>query len=131
VDQAAGLIDVQDPTWPIGLRAWKQENIDVINDPDICYLYVIIGFIQKQIIRKKYKKFDGSAKGGAYGVNVEGEVHMSTEEYAMDIRYGLTPSILKRPTTPSAIIPKSILGSSITAAEEKLFTTAQSVIFRL
>lgn len=47
---------------------------------------------------KKYIKFEARAKGGAYGLNINGEISTSTEEYSLDIRFGLTPAILKRPS---------------------------------
>ncbi|MEN6599356.1 MAG: hypothetical protein ABFC21_02975 [Rectinema sp.] len=129
IDQSAGLVDVRKDSWAKGVSSWKANNSDLLSDDDICYIYVIVGFIQKQIIRKKYKKFDAKAKGGAYGVNIEGTLHMSTEEYSMDIRYGLTPAILKRPKAPTFIKMRAEEG--ITQDEKKLFATSQSVIFSL
>jgi len=131
IDQSAALVDVQDPSWAAGLKSWKNENSDLFIDDDICYLYVIVGFIQKQIIRKKFKKFDVKATGGAFGININGKLHTSTDEYSMDIRYGLTPAILKRPKTELASIPKSISGIGVSLEEKRLFATAQTVIFKL
>ncbi len=128
IDQTAGLIDVNNESWGKGLASWKDNNKELFDDTEICYLYVIIGFIQKQIIRKKYKKFDGSGVGGAYGVNIEGKLHMSTDEYSMDIRYGLTTAILKRPKPITEPISRSVKGIEISKEEEKLLATAQSVI---
>ncbi len=133
IDQAGGLVDVQDPSWAAGLTKWKQDNADVLADDDIAYLYVIIGFVQKQIIRKKFKKFDGTAKGGGMGINVEGSLFLSSDEYAMDVRYGLTPAILKRPkaqpVAPQAAMLKSIFGKGLAPAEKQLFATLQNLTF--
>lgn len=96
-DQSCGLVDVHDNSWTNSVKQWKEENQDVIKDPDVCYLFAITGFVQKNIVRKKYIKFEAGAKGGAYGININGELSTSTEEYSLDIRFGLTPSILKRP----------------------------------
>ncbi len=138
IDQSAGLIDVRKDSWIKGLTLWKNDNKELFTDDEICYLYVIVGFIQKQIIRKKFKKFDAKALGGAYGVNIDGQLHMSTDEYSMDIRYGLTPAILKRPKPISASSPvsalrigKPIWKNSITQEERELFATSQSVIYSL
>jgi hypothetical protein len=129
IDQAGGLIDVQDPSWATGVKQWKTDNADVLNDDEICYLYIIIGFVQKQIIRKKFKKFDGNAKGGAMGFNVEGSVYLSTDEFSMDIRYGLTPAILKRPKPAIATTSKSIHGLGVSSEEKALFSKIQNLTF--
>ena len=130
IDQAGGLVDVQDPSWPRGVKQWKIDNADVLADNEICYLYVIIGFVQKQIIRKKFKKFDGSAKGGAMGININCAVYLSSDEYSMDIRYGLTPTILKRPKpVTNMLVNKSIHGIGVAPEEKALFSTIQKLTF--
>lgn len=98
-DQATGLVDVQDSGWTPNVKQWKSENQDVINDPDVCYLFAVTGFVQKNIVRKKYVKFEAGMKGGAYGVNINGELSTSTDEYSLDIRFGLTPGVMKRPSS--------------------------------
>lgn len=106
-DQAVGLLKIQDPNYLAGMRMWIQQNENIINDPEICHLLVVTGMVQKNIIRKKYKKFDVKAKGGAYGLSVNGNLYTSTEDYSLDMRFGLSyqripiPSktdILKQPS---------------------------------
>jgi hypothetical protein len=101
-DQAKGLVDFQDDGWTTGLRNWMKENADRVNDPEICYIYVVSGFVQKNIVRKKYIQFEVGTKGGAYGINIEGKLSTSTEDYSLDIIFGLTPAIIKRPRAPQA-----------------------------
>ena len=96
-DQAAGLIDTLDKDWRSGLENWKKENKDLIDDDQICYLFAVAGFIQKNIVRKKYERYTGQAKGGAFGVNINGELSTGTEDYSLDIKFGLTPIVIKRP----------------------------------
>ena len=127
IDQSGGLVDVQDSTWAKGIKEWKADNADLLKDDDICYIYVIIGFIQKQIIRKKFKKFNAEAKGGYAGINVGGALYMSSDEYSMDIRYGLTPSILKRPKSSLTSDTKSLFGTSVENSEYELFKSLQNV----
>lgn len=125
-DQATGLVDVQDTGWANGLHQWKVDNAQIINDPDVCFLYAIIGIVQKHIVRKKYIKFNAGVKGGAYGLNVNGELATSTEEYSLDVIFGLTPAIMKRsgnldyqstlvlnPTNNDLKLFSSISGSSV------------------
>lgn len=121
-DQTTGLVDVHDSTWAANVKTWKEQNDDLITDPDICYLFAITGFVQKNIVRKKYVKFEAGVKGGAYGVNINGEISTSTEEYSLDIRFGLTPAILKRPTQNSNINKAQLLIP--TKEEYKLFNSA-------
>ncbi len=99
-DQITGLVDVQAPSWNNGLNQWllNPHNLFLLQDPDVCFLYAIVGVVQKNVIRKKYTKLDAKAGGGAYGVNINGEIHTSNEEYYLDIRFGITPIILKSPT---------------------------------
>ena len=79
-----------------------------------------------------FKKFDAKSIGGAYGVNIDGKLHMSTDEYSMDIRYGLTPAILKRPKTiPISMESMNKIGLEISPMEQKLFASAQSAILRI
>ena len=101
-DQATGILDVFTPEWPENLAKWKAENQSLLNDPEICYLFVIGGFVQKNIVRKKYNKFKAGAKGGAYGLNIGGELATSTEEYSLDIKFGINPFVLKRPEPDSS-----------------------------
>lgn len=96
-DQAAGLVDRDHDSWNGGLKKWKSENAALMADPGVCWLFAVIGFVQKYIVRRKYYKFNAGAKGGAYGISLNGELYTSTEDYSLDIRYGLQPVVLKRP----------------------------------
>ncbi|WP_143309142.1 hypothetical protein [Chitinophaga vietnamensis] len=107
MDQASGLVNFQDPSWTNAITQWKQNNQDKMNDPEICYIYVVSGFIQKNIIKKKYYLFEAGAKGGAYGLNIDGKLSTSTDEYSLDVVFGLTPAIIKRPPAASANVLKA------------------------
>jgi hypothetical protein len=96
-DQATGLADAHDANWTNSVNQWKKDNKDLIDDPEICYLFLVLGFVQKNVVRKKYVKFKAGAKGGGYGLNVNGELATSTDQYGLDVMFGLTPGILKRP----------------------------------
>lgn len=118
-DQAAGIVDQHHSDWPSNVQTWKNQNQDLLNDPEICYLFAISGFVQKNIVRKKYKKFEAGAKGGAYGLNVGGELATSTDEYSLDIKFGINPIILKRPGTISD--PIHTLALTPNTIEKELF----------
>lgn len=93
----SSLVDVHDDSWNTGLNQWRESNKDLMTDPNICYLLVVTGMVQKNIIRKKYVKFEAKAKGGAFGVNINGELYSSTEDFSLDTRFGLTVSVIRRP----------------------------------
>lgn len=107
MDQALGLIS-QDNSWKEAIKVWKEENQDKMNDPEICYIYVVTGFVQKNIIKKKYYQFEAGVKGGAYGININGKLSTSSDEYSLDIIFGLTPAIIKRPTLPTEVKGRAI-----------------------
>ncbi len=96
-NQATGLVDTHDDSWYEGVQRWKIDNSELLNDENICYLLVITGVVQKTIIKKKYKKFEVKAKGGAYGINIGGQLYTSAEDYSLDTRFGLSLSVLRRP----------------------------------
>lgn len=130
MDQAKGIVDFQHESWTQGIRKWKEENQDIMNDPEICYLYVVSGFIQKHIIKKKYIQFETGARGGAYGINVDGKLSMSTDQYSLDIIFGLTPSIIKRPT-PAVLTKGRGVGDEYEATVDELKLFAMTTGARL
>ncbi|CAM1360732.1 hypothetical protein TPENAI_20052 [Tenacibaculum litopenaei] len=131
-DQATGIINQHDPEWPSNVRQWRNDNQDLINDPEICYLFAISGFVQKNIVRKKYKKFKAGAKGGGFGMNIGGELATSTDEYSLDIKFGINPIVLKRPRTTNTAeianlvatptIEENILFEGLTGSTFQSFT---------
>jgi len=122
MDQAKGLINVQDDSWKGAVNTWKKENEDKMNDPDICFIYVVTGYIQKNIIKKKYSQFDGTTKGGAYGVNINGKLSLSTDDYSLDVIFGLSPAIIKRPVAGVDLKNRAILEEHEPDSEQqKLF----------
>ncbi|MEO0555327.1 MAG: hypothetical protein AAF149_19105 [Bacteroidota bacterium] len=124
-DQATALVDVQDVSWRNGLKLWKQDNLDIFRDPDVCYLYAVIGMVQKNIVRKKFVSFEAGAKGGAYGLNVDGKLATSTEDYSLDIVFGLTPVVIKRPNTDVSM--ENTLAFNPTPNELSFFSSASGV----
>lgn len=97
MDQMSAIVDFHDDSWKTGVLKWKDNNQDLLDDDNICYLLGISGFVQKYVITKKYVKYDGKVKGGAYGININGELATSREEFQLSILYGLQTVIIKRP----------------------------------
>lgn len=126
-NQVVGFLHNKGPEWSASLKQWEEENMGIMNDSDICYLFVVLGFVQKNIVRKKYIKLEGKAKGGAYGVNINGEFSTSTEEYSLDIRFGLTPGVLKRPGMKLGFAKKPLTSLELTSKEYKLFESLTGV----
>lgn len=113
-DQATGLVNRDSDTWNKGVQSWMADNkATILDDPAVCYVYAVIGFVQKYIIRRKYTKFTAGAKGGAFGVNLNGQLYTSAEDYSLDVRYGLQTVILKRPAvTKSLFAEKEVLAEA-------------------
>ena len=116
-DQTTGLVEVQSSTWQKGLNDWLMGNEYLMKDPNVCYLFAVVGIVQKNVIRKKFTKLDTSVKGGHFGVNINGEIHTSTDEFFLDIKFGLTPVILKSPTFQMEL-PKAELKRTMTLIDE-------------
>ena len=106
-DQATGLLDTQDESWRNGIERWKTENADLMQDESICCIFAVTGFSQKNVIRKKYVIFEGKGKGGSFGININGKISTSTDEYSLDFRFGLQPAIIKRFSTSNNNMPLS------------------------
>jgi len=121
-DQSTGLVDIHDQEWTENVKQWKIDNNDLMTDSEICYLFVITGFVQKNLLKKKYIKFEAGAKGGAFGINANGELATSTEEYSLDIWFGLESAILKRPD-PNYDFSKTIVIAP-NKEDLKIFTSA-------
>jgi hypothetical protein len=115
-DQATGRIDLRDADWGDNVAKWKTNHKDLMDDDQVCFLFVITGFVQKNIIRKKYIKYKAGVKGGAYGVNIDGQLATSTEEYSLDSILCLESAILKRPN----IAPQSMM-LNLVESDKKLF----------
>ncbi len=136
-DHSMGLVDRADPSWKAGVDTWRQQSASVLTDPEVCFVFAVIGFVEKQIVRKKFVKWAGTAQGGAFGLTVNGAVHTSTEEYALDIRFGLTPVILKRPAAAPVpgptVLPAPAPGAALawkpdlTPTEGKLFGSITAI----
>jgi hypothetical protein len=103
-DQAAARAADKDDAWPRAISTWKTNYTDLIKDEAVCYLVVVRGVIQKNLVRRTFSEASGSAAAGAYGVNVDGKYHTSNEDYSVDVRFGLSIGILKRPVeTPQGL----------------------------
>lgn len=102
---AARIIDNGDE-WEKSILKWLDSPISktIIDDNNVERIGVVTGIVQKYISTKKYKKFETNVKGGAFGVNVGGELYTSSSEYALDIVYGLDLVYLPKVTTKKEFV---------------------------
>lgn len=127
-DQSGGRVDDKDATWKTSIQTWVDGHHNIMNDSAICYLWVVKGYIQKNVVRRKFVQAGGSAKGGAYGVNVDGSYHTSTDDYSVDVRFGLSPGIIKRPGEAlEGLSVGEVLHTAPTLEEMKLLTTSNVI----
>ena len=82
---------------------------DLLDPDDICYVFVVMGYSEKTLLRKYHYKTTAKAGGGFSGVSVDGTYFASNEDYKFDYLFGLSVRILKRPhevaTTPTRGCP--------------------------
>jgi hypothetical protein len=129
-DEAAGLVNTNSILWTNAVNEWKTNNAEIMNDPDVCYVFTVIGFVQKNIIKKRFKEFNVGQQGGFYGLNLDGKLYTSTEDFSLDIRFGLTPAIIKRPQaqkTSMGFVPKKI--NELDSNEKALFSSLNNLKF--
>lgn len=96
-DQAAARVADNLASWPEALKAWKSAHEDLYRDDSVCYLAVVRGMVQKNLVRRTFQKVQFGGGVGVYGVNVNGTYHTGAEDYSVDVRFGLSVGILKRP----------------------------------
>ncbi len=87
---SARVVDKGD-AWEKALEKWynNQRCQKLIKDPTVGRILVVTGAVQKYFTTKKYKKFEAGAKGGGWGVNVEGSLYMSTSQFELSVIYGI------------------------------------------
>jgi len=93
-DRAIGRVNQNIDSYETAIDEWKSKYMSKYADKHTAILYLITGFVQKEIIRKSYKKMVSSANGGAFTVSVDGELHTSNEDYYLDILFGLEATVL-------------------------------------
>lgn len=93
----ARVVDKGDE-WDTAIAKWLNNSIcqNLINDPSVGTISVVTGAVQKYFTTKKYKKFEAGAKGGGWGVNVEGSLFTSTSQFELSVVYGLDLVTFKR-----------------------------------
>lgn len=128
-DQAGALADTKDATWASALAAWVKANESTVKDANVCYLAVVRGFVQKNLVRRTFRESSANGAGGAYGVNVDGKYLTAAEDFEVDVRFGLNLGILKRPNTDLAAMAAdpTKVESAPTAAERAAFAAVQTI----
>jgi hypothetical protein len=131
IDEAAGRVKDQGG-WSAALANWKRDNATVMADDNVCYVWVVRGFVQKNVIRRKFQEVKGGATGSAYGVNVGGKYYSGEDDYSVDVKFGLSPGILKRPTAAPGgfAITAADVSEAPTAAEAQALSKVQFIVHR-
>jgi hypothetical protein len=86
----ARLVDSGDD-WDAAIEKWSKKTTSqrLMNNPAVKTISVVTGVVQKYLTVKKYKKFDAKAKGGSFGVNVNGSLYTSTSQFELVVVYGI------------------------------------------
>ncbi|WP_210479339.1 hypothetical protein [Naasia sp. SYSU D00948] len=97
IDNYSSRVDTG-PAWRTAIQEWEDfpEAQEILADPDVRKISVVVGVVQKYITVKRYTEFSGEAKVNAYGINVEGKLFTSTSAFRLEIIYGLSLVDLRR-----------------------------------
>jgi hypothetical protein len=89
-NSSARVIDRGDE-WEAAIAKWLANPLcqSLINNQKVGTISVVTGAVQKYFTTKKFKKFEAGAKGGGWGVNVEGSLYTSTSQFELSVVYGL------------------------------------------
>lgn len=91
IDNATARAVTQGEAWELALSRWLSSplNASLISSPRFTTVSVVTGVVQKYLTSKKYRKFEAGAKGGGWGVNVEGSLYTSSSDFVLDVVYGI------------------------------------------
>jgi hypothetical protein len=91
----------------LAVKALKDgHKSDLIEAADVCYMFVVMGYTEKTLLRKYHSKTTAKSGGGFSGVSVAGSYYASDQDYKFDYIFGLSVRVLKRPTeVPTAPMP--------------------------
>jgi hypothetical protein len=93
-------VDKKKTSWKTAILAWKEENRELMSDPNVTEILVVEGFVLKSITHKKYSLVKGKASG-FYGVSVGGAYYISNEESNIDYIFGIDFGSLKSKGQPT------------------------------
>jgi len=94
VDNARVRAKVIGERWESEIEKWLNRQREVrtptLESSNLSYCAVVTGVAQKFVTKKRYSEFEGEGKGGGYGVNVDGRLFLSSQQFDLDIAYGLS-----------------------------------------
>jgi hypothetical protein len=111
IENAAARVKDKDIEWIDAITKWQNEPLvqQYLDDPKIEVITVVVGATQRYFTTKKFKKFDMGAKGGGYGVNVEGNLYTSTSQFDLTVTYELDLATYFKSTSGPKIVKKNSL----------------------
>jgi hypothetical protein len=118
-NMAARLVDKGDQ-WDQALSKWMVNPLcqQLINNPKVGSISIVTGVVQKYMTSKKYKKFEAGAKGGGWGVNVAGNLYLSSSEFQLDVIYGLDLVSFGRVDNVNDFAEKVAMGAMLKAPKD-------------
>lgn len=84
--------------WRTALDNFQTSKKALYFEPsDICYVFVVGGYVSHVLTREMFRKIEGKTAGGYAGINVNGEYYGTDDQFAMDDLFALSLEILRRP----------------------------------
>jgi len=97
INNAAARVNDRDASWENAIMDWMSKPLPqkLIEDQNVGRISIVTGVVQKYFTTKKYRKFSVGAKGGGWGINVDGKLYTSTSQFELSVIYGLDLVTLK------------------------------------
>lgn len=91
VDNAVARINTNSDEFRSALNAWLSQPAvqQFLAQPDVGRVTIAAGVVQKYVSRKKFEKYTGKVDGNGWGLNVGGQLFLSSSNYSLEILYGL------------------------------------------
>ena len=91
VDNSVARVNTSNADFKTALASWvsQAEVQRFLADPDVGRIAIVAGVVQKYVSKKIFQKYTGKAEGNGWGVNVGGQLFLSSSNYSLDVLYGL------------------------------------------
>lgn len=120
INNASGRVIDKGDAWDQALVKWMNNPLceKLITDTKVGTISIVTGVVQKYLTSKKYKKFDGKAKGGGWGANVAGSLYLSSSEFRLDVVYGLDLVSISQVNSVNEFAEKIAIGDVLSKEAE-------------
>jgi hypothetical protein len=115
INNATARLADRGDAWEAAVEKWSEmkRTQQLMSDPTVKTISVVTGVVQKYLTVKKYKKFEATAKGGSFGVNVDGNLYTSTSQFELEVIYGIDLVLFKNEKGPENVVRNIVEGAEL------------------